>query len=285
MTDGKEKENWDLVIKPKRGLFEINLIEVWHYKDLVLLLAKRDLLSNNKQTLLGQAWIILNPLFTCLIYMFIFGRIAKLSTDSIPPILFYLSGIMFWNFFTANVYKSAGTFLANASLFGKAFFPRLVVPVSGIFVFIINFFVQLIFLLGFMIYFSFNGYSFHPSGYIFLFPVLLFVVSLLAIGMGLIVSSITIRYRDINNLFGLFIQLLMFATPVVFPASTIPLSLRPYIWLNPMTSIVEAARYSLFGFGSLQPEWLVYSLVSSILIFVVGIISFNQTEKNFIDTI
>lgn len=285
MSIAKQEEYWDLVLKPKRGLFEINLGEIWNYRDLVLLLAKRDLLSNNKQTLLGQAWIILNPLFTCLIYMFIFGRIAKLSTDSLPPIVFYLSGIMFWNFFTANVYKSSGTFISNAGLFGKAYFPRLVVPVSGIFVFIINFLVQIVFVGILSVYYSFNGYNFHPSWQIVTLPILLVIVAALAIGMGLIVSSITIKFRDINNLFGLFIQLLMFATPVVFPASAIPNALKPYIWLNPMTSILEAARFSIFGTGIWNTQWLIYSLVSSIVLFFTGIVMFNQTEKNFIDTI
>ncbi|MBY0424772.1 MAG: ABC transporter permease [Cytophagales bacterium] len=285
MANKYQDEEWDLIIKPSRGLLEINLKEIWHYRDLVKLLAKRDLLSSNKQTLLGQTWIILNPLFTCFIYMFIFGRIAKLSTDSLPPILFYLSGIMFWNFFTANVYKSSGTFLANAGLFGKAYFPRLVVPISGVLVFLLNFCIQFLFTIIFMIYFSFNGYSFNPSLLLWTLPVLLGIEAMLAIGLGLIVSSITIKFRDINNLFSLFVQLLMFATPVVFPASSIPEALRPYVWLNPMTAILEATRFSLFGTGIWDTPWLIYSLLVSVFIFMIGVISFNQTEKNFIDTV
>ncbi len=279
-------DKFDIVIKPKNKLFELNLREVWKYRDLIWLYTKRSFQLTYKQTVLGPLWIFLVPIVTSLIYVFVFGGIAGISTDGVPPILFYLGGQAIWTFFSSTLSKTASTFTSNAAVFGKVYFPRLTMPISTLLSSAINFFIQMIMFLAFWIYFVASG-AIAPN-YValpLLIPVML-QMGCLALGCGIIISSLTTKYRDLAIMVTFGVSLWMYITPVVYPISTLGNGwMRTLLLINPVTCGVEAFRYIFLGQGMLDPLWWAVSTAVTVIVLVVGIILFNRVEKTFMDTV
>ncbi len=282
---GEETENWNLVIKPKRHLFDINLKDIWHYRDLIALFVRRDFVARYKQTVLGPLWFLIQPVFTTLMYTIVFGNIAKISTDGLPPILFYLSGIVGWTYFSSCLNSTSNTFVANAGIFGKVYFPRLTLPISIVISNLVQFFIQLLLLAGFMVFFRLNGADFQPNVYLLLIPFLIILMAALGLGFGIIISSMTTKYRDLTNLVSFGVQLWMYASPVIYPLSAIPANYRIYALANPITPIIETFRYALLGTGSFDWAHLMYSVVFTIVVLSLGILMFNKVEQSFMDTV
>jgi lipopolysaccharide transport system permease protein len=280
-----KKEEWDLEIRPKSDLFQINFAELWQYRDLISLFVKRDFISQYKQTILGPLWHLIQPLLTTIVFLFLFGKVAKIATDGIEPVLFYMSGITIWNYFSGCLTATSNTFVTNAAIFGKVYFPRLTFPISIVISNIIRFGIQFLLLFAVMIFYSFS-HPIHWSLYWLFIPFIIFAMAGISLGMGIIVSSLTTKYRDLNFLLTFVVQLAMYATPIAYPYSYI--KGKSYEWLlniNPLTFIVEAFRFCLFGKGSVSLEGLVYSVMFMIIILLIGIILFNKVEKDFMDTV
>ena len=277
------EENWS--IEPQRSLFDLRLDELWKYRDLVMLFVRRDFVSVYKQTILGPLWYLIQPLLTALIFTFIFGNVAKLPTDGLPQFLFYMSGTVIWTYFASCLTKTSETFVNNANLFGKVYFPRLAVPVSILISNLITFMIQFVFFLAFMLFFALNGSAFSPNLWILLTPVLILMMAGLGLGFGIIISSLTTKYRDLRFLVTFGVQLLMYATPVIYPVSSIPERFQWIILANPMTSIVEAFRYAFLGAGSVNRMQLLYSFGFMAVIVVIGVTIFNHVEQTFMDTV
>jgi lipopolysaccharide transport system permease protein len=284
-TEQKDNQNWSLVIKPKRSLFDVNLKAIWNYRDLIALFVRRDFVAKYKQTILGPLWFLIQPLLTTLMYTIVFGKIAGISTDGLPKMLFYMSGITAWNYFAESFKATSNTFVTNAAIFGKVYFPRLALPISTVISGLIQFAIQFLFLIGFMIYFGLTGASFSPNIYILLIPVLIILMAGLGLGMGIIISSLTTKYRDLTNLVGFGVQLFMYATPVIYPVSSLPEKYQIYILANPLTPIIETFRFALLGTGTFSFLHLLYSFVFMIVVLFVGIILFNKIEQSFMDTV
>jgi lipopolysaccharide transport system permease protein len=282
---GVHPSGWDLVIRPKTGWFDLHLTDLWRYRDLVMLFVRRDFVATYKQTVLGPLWFIIQPLLTTLTFTLIFGNIAKLSTDGLPKILFYLSGVTAWSYFSECLMKTSETFNANANIFGKVYFPRLAVPISIVISNLIKFGIQLGLFLGFYVYFLARGTAIHPTSALLLLPVLVLLMAGLGLGSGIIVSSMTTRYRDLRFLVQFGTQLLMYSTPVIFPLSRLPEQYRWIMQANPMTSIIETFRYAFLGTGSFSWSQLGYTAGTTALILATGILLFNHVEKTFIDTV
>ncbi len=283
--DGKENEDWSLVIRPTSGWFDLHLADLWRYRDLVIMFVRRDFVSLYKQTILGPLWFVIQPLLTTLTFTLIFGNIAQLSTDGLPKILFYMSGITAWNYFSDCLLKTSETFNANANIFGKVYFPRLAVPVSIVISNLIKFGIQLVLFLGFYFYFLAQGSPIRPTSALLLLPVLILLMGALGLGSGIIVSSLTTRYRDLRFLVQFGTQLLMYSTPVIIPLSTLPEEYRWIMAANPMTPIIETFRYAFLGTGTFSLEMLGYSVISTFVILMIGILLFNRVEKTFMDTV
>ncbi len=277
---------WDLVVEPKSSLFKLNFKEVWRYRDLLLLLVRRDFVAYYKQTILGPIWFFLQPLLTTAMYFFIFFKVAKLSTDDVPPLLFYLAGVTVWNYFSESLTKTSDTFIANAAIFGKVYFPRLVIPISIVVSNLMRLGIQFMLFLVFWLYYLLATNTVHPHwDAMLLLPVLIFLMAGLALGLGIIFSSLTTKYRDLRFLLGFGIQLMMFATPVVYPLS---LASEKYKWLlvaNPFTAIIETFRYAFLGKGEFNWMYLGYSALVTIIILLIGTLIFNKVEKTFMDTV
>jgi lipopolysaccharide transport system permease protein len=276
---------WDLVLRPHRKWFDLKLGELWRYRDLVLLFVRRDFVSLYKQTILGPLWYLVQPLLTTITFTIVFGNIAKLPTNGLPQFLFYMSGTVIWTYFATCLTKTSETFVHNAPLFGKVYFPRLAVPVSILVSNLIAFAIQFAFLLAFMAYFALRGSHIHPNPYILLTPILLLLMAGLAMGFGTIVLAMTTKYRDLRFLVQFGVQLLMYATAVVYPVSALPARFQPWIRANPMTAVIEAFRYAYLGgvwpgFGALA-----YSFGFMVVILAVGIVVFNRVEATFMDTV
>ncbi|MEO5967418.1 MAG: ABC transporter permease [Ferruginibacter sp.] len=281
-----KEEQWDQIIVPKVKLLDINLKELWSYRDLMLLFVKRDFSSQFKQTVLGPIWHIIQPIFTTIMFLFIFGKVAKIPTDGIHPVIFYMSGITIWNYFSSCLTSTSNTFVANANIFGKVYFPRLVLPISTILSNIIKFGIQFLLLLSVMIYYGIKDGYFYFSLSWLLIPVLVLMMAALGLGVGIIISSLTTKYRDLTVLITFGVQLLMYATPVAYPMSFLEGSkLGAIIKLNPLSPIIEAFRYSLLGRGELQFSGLMYSAIFTIVVLFFGILIFNKVEKSFMDTV
>lgn len=280
-------EDWDIVIEPKAKTIDFKLAELGRYKDLIYMFIKRDFVSIYKQTILGPLWFFIQPLITTATYMVVFGQIAHLSTNNAPPVLFYLSGILFWNFFSTSFLKTADTFTANAGIFGKVYFPRLTVPIANVCTAFISFSIQFfLFASIYLLVVIFNGYKPHIGFSVLLLPVLILIIALFALGTGIIVSALTTKYRDLKFLISFGMQLLMYAAPVVYPISSIQdARLMLLLKLNPITHIIEAFRYSVLGSGSFSSLGLCYSAGMTIIVLMIGIIVFNKIEKGFMDTI
>lgn len=279
------EEKWDLVIEGKTSLFDLKFQEVWHYRDLLLMFVKRDFVSFYKQTILGPLWFFIQPLFTTIIFTFVFGNLAGLSTDGLPQPLFYLAGITAWNYFADCITKTSTVFKDNANIFGKVYFPRLIMPLSIVTSNLVRFGVQMLLFIGMMGYFWAVGADFRVTPAILLFPVLIVLMALLGLGLGLIITAMTTRYRDLSFLVGFGVQLLMYMTTVIYPLSAAPEKYRWMIEMNPMTGIIEAFRYAFLGKGEFDATSLGYSSLVTILILTLGIVIFNKTEKNFVDTV
>lgn len=274
------------MIRPRKSLLDVNLKEVWKYRDLITLFVRRDWVSQYKQTILGPLWYIINPALTTIVYTFIFGRVAQLSTDGLPHTLFYMSGVVVWNYFSTCITRTSDTFRANANIFGKVYFPRLVTPVSAVISSLLQLAVQLLLLVGVMVYFYLaRGQSLDINGYILLLPVLIGVMALMGLGFGIIISSLTTKYRDLSNLVSFGMRLWMYATPVIYPLSEIPAQYQNLVAINPMVAVVETFRYGLLGAGTIRPGYIVYTLVFTVAVLFIGILLFNKIEKNFMDTV
>jgi lipopolysaccharide transport system permease protein len=283
-------EQWDLILKPRTSLFDLNLAEVWRYRDLLWLFVRRDFVSFYKQTILGPVWFFIQPVFTTVIYTFIFGGLANISTDGLPQPLFYLAGITAWNYFADCITKTSTVFRDNVNIFGKVYFPRLVMPLSLVISNLIRFAVQMVLFLLAMAWFRWvKGYtSFHITPYILLFPVIVVLMAFLGLGIGMIVSALTTKYRDLAFLILFGVQLLMYATTVVYPLSAAILKFKKLSWIikyNPMTAIIETFRVGFLGGGTFTWGLFAYSLVTSVFILFFGVFIFSKVERNFVDTI
>ena len=272
-------------VSSKHKLFNVNLKEIWQYRDLILLFVKRDLTTSYKQTILGPLWILINPLLSTTVFTVIFGIIAGIPTDGTPQFLFYMSGNILWGFFSSCLNRGSGTFLGNVRLFGKVYFPRLVMPISGIIYNLVNFFLQTSVFVILVIVYAVIGANVHPNWLIVLTPLLVLQTAMLGTGMGLIISSITTKYRDLNVLVGFGVSLLMYITPVVYPISQVPVNFRWLMLLNPVAPIVETYRCAFLGRGSFEWPFLLISLAVTAGLLFWGVVVFNKVEKNFIDTV
>jgi lipopolysaccharide transport system permease protein len=284
-NDIKEK-TWDLVIEPQRSLFSLNLRDVWRYRDLLGLLVRRDFVSFYKQTILGPLWFFIQPLFTTITFTFIFGNLAGISTDGLPQPLFYMSGIVAWNYFADCLTKTSSVFKDNAGIFGKVYFPRLIMPLSIVASNLVKLSVQLLMFLILFLYFIIKK-EFNPqlSFNLFLFPLFLLLMAGLGLGLGMIISALTTKYRDLTFLISFGVQLFMYATPVIYPLSAAPEKYKAIITLNPMSPIIEGIRYSLLGKGLFSVESAIYVTIVTCFILIAGIVIFNRVEKNFVDTV
>ncbi len=280
------EEKWTEVITAKRGLLDIRFKEIWHYRDLIWMFVKRDITSTYKQTILGPIWFFVAPFFTVIMYTFVFSEIAGIGTDGIPAPLFYLGGTTLWNYFQVCFTSSSSTFVANAGIFGKVYFPRLVSPISTILSNLIRFFIQIGVFVTLMIFYSVTGrYSVHINQYILLFPILLALMAGIALGVGIIASAVTTKYRDLQLFIGFGVSMLMYATPVIYPMSQVPEKFKGILMLNPIAPIIETFRYSIFGVGEFSLSGLMYSTIFMIVTLFIGIVMFNQVEKTFMDTV
>lgn len=278
-------QEWTTIIKPKTKLLDLNLKELWHYKDLIVMFIKRDFKTMYKQTVLGPLWIIINPVLTTVMFTIVFGGIANISTDGMPQFVFYMAGNTVWSYFSTCLTKTANTFLTNSAVFGKVYFPRLVSPISTVLSGLINFFVQFALFLVFVIFYAITGNSVQPNIYVLLTPLLLIMVAMLSLGFGIIISSLTTKYRDLAVLVTFGVQLWMYATPVVYPISQIPLKWQGIVLLNPMAPIVETFRYAFLGAGNIPWFYLVISVITTLIVLFLGIVLFNKVQKTFMDTI
>ncbi|MEE1884698.1 ABC transporter permease [Pedobacter flavus] len=288
MSQEKEKEfdQWDVEIHPSRGLFDLKLKQVWKYRDLLFLFVRRDFVSFYKQTALGPIWFFIQPIFTTFIYVFIFSNLAGIPTDGIPQPIFYLSGIIAWSYFSDCLIKTSNVFRENASIFGKVYFPRLIMPLSIIISSLVKFSIQLVLLACMILYYVlFQEYNFSPTIYLLLFPILLIFMAVLGLGFGMLVSSMTTKYRDLGLLVSFALPLFMYATPVVYPLSTLSGNLKTAIFLNPMTPVIEGIRKGLFGAGEFDIYSFIYLMLISAIILVAGVLIFNKVEKDFVDTV
>lgn len=279
------ESQWDMVIEPHGSILDLKIKDVWHYRDLLWLLVRRDFVSFYKQTILGPLWFFIQPLFTTITYTFIFGNLAGLSTEGIPKPLFYMAGVTCWNYFAECLTKTSTVFKDNSNVFGKVYFPRLIMPLSIVFSNLVRFFVQMLLFVIMMGFFALKGASFTVNWYAFLFPVLVLQMALLGLGLGMIVSALTTKYRDLVFLVTFGVQLLMYATTVVYPLSAAPSKYKWLVALNPMTPIIEAFRYGFLGEGTFTWMTLGTSAAVTILLTIFGIVIFNKVERNFIDTV
>jgi lipopolysaccharide transport system permease protein len=286
MSEIIKEEGWTDVIAPQSKLFDLHLREVWRYRDLLLLFVKRDFIAQYKQTILGPLWHFVQPIFTTVMFLLVFTKIANIPTDGIPPVLFYMSGITIWNYFAVCLSSTSSTFTSNASIFGKVYFPRLVMPLSIVISNIVKFLIQFVLLIIVMIYYYFNGYPVHIGVAILFLPVLLVIMALLGLGLGIIISSLTTKYRDLSIFITFGVQLLMYATPVVYPLSF--LMDKSYKWaivLNPLSPLVEGFRYAIFNKGSFDVSSVFYSIAFTMVALFVGLMMFSKVERSFMDTV
>jgi lipopolysaccharide transport system permease protein len=281
----EKSKSWSLEIYPKAALFDFRLREFWAYRELILLFVRRELVPTYKQTILGPVWFVLQPLLTTFVYSIIFGTVARIPTDGLPQLLFYMPGIVLWNFFNSSFMKGSGTFLANTHIFGKVYFPRLILPVSGLISSFVNFLIQFALLLILMLGYGLAGVSFSVSWQVLLLPFLLALIAVYSLGLGLLVSAFTTRYRDLSHFLAFGSQLLMYATPIIYPASIVPVQFKWVSLLNPLSPVFEAFRFTLLGMGQFLPERLFISAGFGILLLLAGLMAFTRAERTSIDTV
>ena len=281
-------DEWLFEIKPKNNFFSLNLKEVWRYRDLLLLFVKRDIVTVYKQTILGPLWYLLQPLFTSVIFTIIFNNVAGISTGKVPSLLFNLAGIIVWNYFATCLNETSDTFKKNASIFGKVYFPRVIMPMSIVITNLVKLGIQLLIFIGFYIYYVSQGMSNTLSETVLFFPFLVIIMGFLGLGLGMIVSSLVTKYRDLTFLVTFGVQLLMYVSAVMYPMDLIQEKLPQFGWIieyNPLAYVVETSRYILLDEGSLSYFGLLYTIIFTVVVFLFGLVIFNQTEKKFIDTV
>ena len=283
MSDS-HKQEWTETIESNHSLMDLNLKEVWRYKDLVYMFVKRDFVSSFKQTILGPIWFFINPIFTTIVYLVVFGGIANISTDGAPKILFYLAGVTLWNYFSSCLNGTSNVFTSNAAIFGKVYFPRLVMPISIVFSNLMRFGVQMVLFLIAFLYYLTKG-EVQPNWWILATPFLILLMAMFALGVGMIFSSMTTKYRDLQMLLGFGVSLYMYATPVIYPVSALPKAIQPYAAWNPLTGIFECFKYGWLGVGEFNPAMLAISSLIILLLLAIGTITFNKVEKSFMDTV
>ncbi len=281
-------KTWNLVIEPRSSIFKLNLKEIWQYRDLLEMYIKRDIITVYKQTILGPVWFFIQPIFTTIVFMFVFGGLAGIPTDGIPPALFYLAGITLWNYFSESLTKTSDTFISNQNIFGKVYFPRLIAPLSVTLTGLIKMFIQFAVFIIVYIYYISQGSNVGPNAYAFLLPVLILILAELALGFGIIISSLTTKYRDLKFLISFAVQLLMYATPVIYPLSVMEGSYKKYMWLiqaNPLTAVLETFKFGFLGQGLFSWFALGYSFLIASIVLLIGIVLFNRVERSFMDVI
>lgn len=284
-----EEEQWDTEIKPQGGLFEINFKEIWRYRDLLMLFIKRDLVTVYKQTILGPAWFVIQPIFTTIMYVFVFGEVAGIGTGTIPQPLFYLSGIALWNYFSTCLNKTSSTFITNQGIFGKVYFPRLIIPLSVITSNLVRFFIQLVLLTAvYLFYAVYVGLPIRPNVFLLLFPLLIIMMAGISLGIGILISSLTTKYRDLSMFFSFFVGLWMYATPVIYPLNMVE-NREPWmadlLQINPLTPIFETFKFAAFGEGLFTWSGLAYSFGFMLVLMGIGIVVFNRVQRSFMDTV
>ena len=277
-------EQWDSVIESRHSLFDINLKELWHYRDLLVLFVRRDFVTVYKQTILGPLWFFIQPLLTTITFTIIFGNVAQLSTDGAPKVVFYMAGITLWGYFSTCLTTVSGVFNANAGIFGKVYFPRLIMPLTIVISNLMKFGVQFLLFICFVIYFTLQN-QIQPNNWIMLTPLIIVLMALISMGIGLILSSMTTKYKDLNQLIGFGVQLFMYATPVIYPSSSVPQDYQWVVELNPLVGLFDYMRYAYLGVGEFAISDLVYPSIFSIVILAIGVLVFNKTQKTFMDTV
>ncbi len=281
----EEQGRWDLVIRPRNRWFDLHLQDLWRYRDLISLFIRRDFVTFYKQTVLGPLWYIIQPILVTIVFTVIFGKVAQVSTDEIPPFLFYLAGNVAWNYFAGCLNETSNTFVKNAGIFGKVYFPRLTVPVSVVIINLVKFSIQFTLFLGFYVYFVVRGAPVRPTLLILLLPVLILQMAVLSLGSGILISSFTAKYRDLVFVMSFAVQLWMYASSVVVPASSVPEKYLPIYMLNPMASVIELFRYAFMGKGIVNIVYIGVSWAVTLLILFFGTMLFNRIEKSFMDTV
>jgi lipopolysaccharide transport system permease protein len=281
-------QDWLFEITPKNKFFSLNLKEVWQYRDLLMLFVKRDVVTVYKQTILGPLWYLIQPLFTSITFTIIFNKVAGIETGTVPPFLFNLAGIMVWNYFTACLTGTSDTFRSNAAIFGKVYFPRLIMPISTVISNLLKFGIQFLIFVAFYIFYYLQGAAISLNGALLFFPLLIALMGILGLGLGMLISAMVTKYRDLNYLIGFGVQLLMYLSAVMYPMALIQEKMPDYAWLvhyNPLAYIIETARYMLLGVGTVSVWGLVYTVGVTFGLFFMGLLVFNKTEKSFIDTV
>jgi lipopolysaccharide transport system permease protein len=285
-NENEEIEEWDLIIGPKTKLLDLQLKEIWNYRDLLWLFVRRDFVAQYKQTILGPIWHIIQPVFTTIMFLMVFNKIANIPTDNVAPILFYMAGITFWNYFSACLTNTSGTFTGNAGIFGKVYFPRLILPISIVMSNIVKLGIQFGLLAILMVWYHFHGFPVHISFHILIIPFLVLLMAGIGLGLGIIISSLTTKYRDFTVLISFAVQLAMYATPIAYPLSYIQDgNLKLLLSINPITPIIEAFRFALFQQGTFDISALGYSTIFMLVVLFFGSIIFNKVEKSFMDTV
>jgi lipopolysaccharide transport system permease protein len=279
------EQEWDLILTSKKPWFDLQLKQIWRYRDLLMLFVKRDVVSFYKQTIFGPLWYFIQPIFTTIVYTFVFGKLANLPTDGIPQPLFYLAGITSWNYFADCLTKTSTTFRDNAAVFGKVYFPRVITPLSIVISNLLRFSIQMLLFLGMSLYYYYHGFHFQLNWQIFLFPLFVLLMAMQGLGFGMIITAMTTKYRDLSYLVTFGIQLMMYATTVIYPLSSLKGNIYWIVALNPMTFIIEGVKASLLGAGIITVNTFFYVLIFSIIILSVGYLTFNKVEKTFVDTI
>ena len=280
------EDNWDVVIKPKDRMLAIDFKEMWRYRDLFTLFVRRDISTAYKQTVLGPLWWIINPVLSMVVMVVVFGGIVGIPTDGVPATMFYLLGPAVWGYFSSCLTATSNSFVTNSNIFGKVYFPRMIMPFVAVTTNLVSFGVQMLIFAGFYIYYVATGVSIAPNLVGLLFPVLVVMLALTAAGFGMVVSSMTTKYRDLQLVFAYFVNLWMYVTPVIYPLSMVTNpKLHTLMSLNPVTPILEAVKYGLMGVGDFSWLWLGYSFVFMVVLLAFGIIVFNRTQKSFMDTV
>jgi len=285
IKNNNSDQGWDLVIKPKYDWFDLRLSAIWQYRDLLILFVKRDFISIYKQTILGPLWFFLQPVLTTLVFTLVFGKIAKIPTDGLPPVLFYMAGVVAWNYFADCLTNTSAVFLKNSNLFGKVYFPRLIVPLSIVLTSLLKFGVQFLLFLLVLLFYWYSGTDINPNRFVVVTPILLLIMAGIGLGFGMIISSLTAKYRDLQFLVSFGVQLMMYITPVVYPLSFLSEKYKWLILINPMTSVIEFFKYAYLGEGVVNFFHLVYSFCFMLVIVFAGLLVFQKIEKNFMDTV
>ena len=289
MNDTKNRDqDWLFEITPKNKFFSLNLKEVWQYRDLLMLFVKRDVVTVYKQTILGPLWYLIQPLFTSITFTIIFNKVAGIETGTVPPFLFNLAGIMVWNYFTACLTDTSDTFKKNAAIFGKVYFPRVIMPISTVISNLLKFGIQFLIFVAFYIFYYLQGADISLDASLMFFPLLIALMGILGLGLGMLISAMVTKYRDLSYLIGFGVQLLMYLSAVMYPMALIKDKMPDYAWLvqyNPLAYIIETTRYMLLGVGTVSVWGLVYTVGVTFGLFFMGLLVFNKTEKSFIDTV